>query len=151
MRIVWQGEDGVYLLSVDFFDEKAGQAWMGLSVNDVLVDSWKGVKQYLMTTHKLPKAVTLKHGDQIRIDFYTQSKMRCRIDCMDINADPTGIGEIITEETINQNTNIYDMMGRRDVPETTCPFLSYPTLFTISNSEPKERPVVLFVAFISDV
>lgn len=113
MTGVWQGDDGVYLLSVDFFDEKAGQAWMGLSVNDVLVDSWKGVKQYLMTTHKLPKAVTLKHGDQIRIDFYTQSKMRCRIDCMDINADPTGIGEIITEETINQNTAIYDMMGRR--------------------------------------
>ena len=114
---VWAGESGTYQLSVDFYDEKAGQAWMGLSVNDMLVDSWKGVKQYGMTTHLLQNEITLNPGDQIRIDFYTQSKMRCRIDCIDVKASSTGIGEILQPDALKQDVAIYDLSGRR-VPST---------------------------------
>lgn len=110
---VWTGESGNYQVSVDFYDEKAGQAWMGLSVNDVLVDSWKGVKQYAMTTHTVAKELTLNTGDQIRIDFYTQSKMRCRIDCIDIKAGSAGIGEIILPDAIDQNVAVYNLSGQR--------------------------------------
>lgn len=114
---VWAGESGTYQISIDFYDEKAGQAWMGLSVNDVLVDSWKGVKQYGMTTHLIKNEITLNPGDQLRIDFYTQSKMRCRIDCMDIKSTSTGIGEMIQPDALQQDVSIYDLSGRR-VPAT---------------------------------
>ena len=110
---VWAGESGSYQVSIDFYDEKAGQAWMGLSVNDVLVDSWKGVKQYAMTTHQIKKEIVLNPGDQIRIDFYTQSKMRCRIDCIDIKAGTTGIGEIIQPGALDQDASIYNLAGQK--------------------------------------
>ena len=113
MTGIWQGESGSYKISVDFYDEKAGQAWMGLSVNNVPIDSWKGSKQYAMTTHQVKQEVALHQGDQIRIDFYTQSKMRCRIDCIDIKAGSTGIAEHPISAPTQYNTAIYDLSGRR--------------------------------------
>lgn len=113
MTGIWQGEDGNYIVSIDFYDEKAGQAWMGLSLNDVLVDQWKGAKQYAMTTHKVPQELSLKKGDQLRIDFYTQSKMRCRIDCMDVTRGSSDIRNITRPEDIRQDAVIYDLQGRR--------------------------------------
>ena len=112
MTGVWDGEDGNYKISVDFYDEKAGQAWMGLSLNDVLIDQWKGVKQYAMTTHQLPQEVWLKKGDQIRVDFYTQSKMRCRIDCIDITPGSSDIRSVVRPEDLQQKAVIYDLQGR---------------------------------------
>ena len=117
MTGVWDGEDGNYKISVDFYDEKSGQAWMGLSINDMLVDEWTGVKQYAMTTHQLPQELSLQKGDQIRVDFYTQSKMRCRIDCIDISAGSSDIRNIVLPENFQQNTVIYDLLGhRRQLP-----------------------------------
>ena len=113
MTGVWDGEDGNYQISIDFYDEKAGQAWMGLSVNDVLIDQWKGVKQYAMTTHQLPQEVTLKKGDQLRIDFYTQSKMRCRIDCIDIKEGSSDIRNTTLLNDMHQDAIVYDLQGRR--------------------------------------
>jgi len=84
MTGIWQGKEGTYQVSVTFYDEASGQAWMGLSVNDKLIDSWLGERVEGLKTHKVPKGVSLKPGDQIRIDFYTHRRMRCRIDCMDI-------------------------------------------------------------------
>lgn len=84
MAGVWQGEDGDYTVSITFYDEAIGQAWMGFSVNNVLLDSWTGNKQNGIATHTLSGTVHLSHGDQLRIDFYTQRKMRCLIDCMEI-------------------------------------------------------------------
>ena len=113
MTGVWDGEDGNYKISVDFYDEKAGQAWMGLSLNDVLIDQWKGVKQYAMTTHQLPQEVSLKKGDQLRVDFYTQSKMRCRIDCIDITPGSSNIRDISRSGNLQQDAIVYDLQGRR--------------------------------------
>lgn len=113
MTGIWEGADGTYNISVDFYDEKSGKAWMGLSVNDVQLDSWTGNKKYQMTTHSLPQSVQLRKGDQIRIDFYTNSKMRCRIDCIDINPDPTGIAEVSAPDSNSGKMEIYDLMGRR--------------------------------------
>ena len=113
MTGVWTGSDGHYQISINFYDEKAGQAWMGLSINDVLVDSWKGSKQYAMTTHQVKNEVDLHQGDQIRIDFYTQSKMRCRIDCIDVKPGSTGIAEHHAFDPMLSNTAIYDLSGRR--------------------------------------
>lgn len=113
MTGIWDDEDGTYTLKVRFYDEKAGRAWMGLSVNDQLLDSWTGSKVYQMTTHVIEKPVELKRGDQIRVDFYTESKMRCRIDCLYAVADQTGIKELKAEQPNNGETVIYDLSGRR--------------------------------------
>lgn len=113
MTGVWDGENGSYEISVDFYDETSGQAGMFLSVNDKQIDSWKGVKQYGMTTHKVGKDVTLHRGDQIRIDFYTQGKMRCRIDCLDIKLKALGLNKVATLEDITPDTPVYDLTGRR--------------------------------------
>ena len=86
MSGIWQGKEGSYRVSVTFYDEASGQAWMGLSVNDELVDSWRGERTEGLKTHQLPEAVYLKPGDQVRVDFYTHRRMRCRIDCMDVVA-----------------------------------------------------------------
>ena len=112
MTGVFDGQPGEYEMSVTFYDEKAGQAWMGVSVNDVLLDSWTGSKVYQMTTHTLKEHVTLERGDQIRIDFYTQSKMRCRIDCIDLKLITASLNAI---EDSNQTVApiIYNMCGQR--------------------------------------
>ena len=115
MTGVWDGEDGNYSISVDFYDEQAGQAWMGLSVNDVLIDQWKGAKKYAMTTHQLSQELSLKKGDQIRIDFYTQSKMRCRIDCIDIKGGSSDIRDIVRPDDLRQESVAYDIQGRRHI------------------------------------
>ncbi len=112
MTGIWNGDDGDYTLKVRFFDETSGQAWMGISINDVLVDSWTGTKTGNMLIHAMENTVSLKKGDQIRIDFYTQKKMRCRIDCMYAVASTTGISEIQADKT-NEAPVIYDLMGRR--------------------------------------
>lgn len=113
MTGIWGGDDGNYLLSIDFYDEKAGQAWMGLSVNDVLIDSWTGSKIYAMTTHNIEQEVALRHGDQIRVDFYTQSKMRCRLDCIDVRPGTSGIGQVVSAASLPQSAPVYDLQGRR--------------------------------------
>jgi hypothetical protein len=113
MTGVWNGDDGNYRVSIDFYDEKAGQAWMGLSVNNILVDQWTGVRQYAMTTHQVEKEVPLRKGDQIRIDFYTQSKMRCRIDYIDIMSSASAISSLHHYEVPSHDAVIYDLQGRR--------------------------------------
>ncbi|MBR1932551.1 MAG: hypothetical protein IJ841_02575 [Prevotella sp.] len=113
MTGIWMGDDGLYKVSIDFYDEKAGQAWMGLSVNDVLVDSWRGNKQYAMTTHRVDKSLPLRRGDQLRVDFYTQSKMRCRMDCIDVEPDASGIDEVTFTDDFLRSTAVYDLHGRR--------------------------------------
>lgn len=113
MTGIWDGDDGDYTLKVRFFDETSGQAWMGISVNDKLVDSWTGTKTGKMLIHSMEKAVSLKKGDQIRVDFYTQNKMRCRIDCLYAVASTTGISEINAGEADGSAPIIYDLSGRR--------------------------------------
>ena len=57
---------------------------MGLYVNDVLVSQWTGTRTGRIKTHHVVRPVELRRGDQLRIDFYTQGKARCRIDYLSI-------------------------------------------------------------------
>lgn len=81
---VWDGPDGDYEVSVSFMDEKSGQAPMAISINEECIDTWTGNLQNEMTTHRVPATIALRKGDQIRLDFITHRKMRCRIDCIEI-------------------------------------------------------------------
>lgn len=110
MTGVFAGTAGEYSMSVTFYDEKAGQAWMGVSINDQQVDSWKGSKVYQMTTHEISNTVHLEPGDQIRVDFYTQSKMRCRIDCLELTLIPSGIVQL--ENDTSTPSRSYNLLGQ---------------------------------------
>jgi pectate lyase len=82
---IWQGPDGSYRVSIAFYDEVRGQAAMSLSVNDKPIDRWTGSKtKNGITTHHIENEVQLHHGDELRLDFCTEGKMRCRIDYIDI-------------------------------------------------------------------
>lgn len=91
MTGVWQGPDGTYHVSVTYYDESQGQPWIGLSVNDQLIEQWIGNKTGTVATHEIDRTVKMKTGDQIRIDFYTQGKARCRIDYITITPFPSSI------------------------------------------------------------
>ena len=84
MTGVWQGPDGNYSIGITYYDEEKGEPWMGLYVNDVLVSQWTGTRTGHVKTHHVARPVGLKSGDQLRIDFYTQGKARCRIDYLSI-------------------------------------------------------------------
>lgn len=82
---IWNGPDGHYNISIGYFDESHGQPWIGVSVNDKMTDQRKGGKTGAVCSHNLPHSIELKKGDQIRIDFYTHGKARCRIDYIQID------------------------------------------------------------------
>lgn len=128
MTGIWDGDDGDYTLKVRFFDETSGQAWMGISVNDKLVDSWTGTKTGNMLIHAMENTVSLKKGDQIRVDFYTQKKMRCRIDCLYAVASTTGISELQADKT-NEAPVIYDLSGRR------LNSITHPGIYIVNNKK----------------
>lgn len=82
----WTDKNGHYDIGISYYDETSGQAWMGLYVNNRLVDEWTGQEKEGMTVHHTPHHIDLKKGDQLRIEFHTDKKMRCRIDCIDIKS-----------------------------------------------------------------
>lgn len=79
---VWNGPDNAECnMSVTFYNEKKGAATIAVSLNDRMLDRWVASEDvYELTTHELPGSVKLNKGDEIRIDFLTGGKMRCRID-----------------------------------------------------------------------
>lgn len=116
MTGVWNGPDANCEMSLTFWNETSGRAWMGLSVNDKSVDSWTGDKSsYKMVTHVVPHTVELRKGDQIRADFYTDGKMRCRTDYVTITvkSELTGISDVLNDLSPDAAAPVYDIMGRR--------------------------------------
>ncbi len=77
---VWNGPGGSYRISIDYYDEKSGQASFWFYINDREVDFWTGERQNGMKTRIAGENIPLNTGDQLRLDFCTQGKMRCRID-----------------------------------------------------------------------
>lgn len=113
MSFVWDGAAGGYDLTSAYFDEKSGQAWFGLYVNEQKVDEWTATKNnYLMETRET-QSVQLVPGDEIRLEFYTHNSMRCRTDYIDIRPNETGLPNITAPDGADGETIIYDLMGRR--------------------------------------
>lgn len=112
MSFVWAGEDGEYDIKTTYFDEKSGNGWYGVSVNEELKDSWTATANNNKLVGRTVRNVPLNKGDELRIDFYTDSKMRCRTDCIDISksAGQTGISSAGTPHTAL--THIYSLDGR---------------------------------------
>lgn len=85
---VWAGEDAAECrLSVTFYNEQKGAATIAVSVNNRMIDKWiasEAVNE--LTTHEIAQIVRLNRGDEVRVDFITGGKMRCRIDYITITA-----------------------------------------------------------------
>lgn len=112
MSFVWAGESGVYDLTTAYFDETSGQSWFGLYVNETQKDRWTATANNNKMAHRQTKGVTLQPGDELRLEFCTDSKMRCRTDYIDIAAssEPSGIMDITADDTAS--SCIYTIDGR---------------------------------------
>lgn len=113
MSFVWDGDAGSYDLTSAYFDEKSGQAWFGLFINEERADQWTANKDNYQMEKRTTKAVQLIPGDEIRLEFYTHNTMRCRTDYIDISVDEAGIQDILAIDPASSETIIYDLMGRR--------------------------------------
>lgn len=112
MSFVWDGNDGTYDFTTAYFDETSGQGWFGLYINEERKDQWTATANNNKMATRATKSVSLIHGDEIRLDFYTQKNMRCRTDYIDIKANATGIDTIDAGDETDATTRIYSMDGR---------------------------------------
>lgn len=112
MSFVWNGKDGIYDITTAYFDESSGQGWFGVYVNEECKDSWTATANDNKMATRTTENVALNTGDELRLEFYTQSKMRCRTDYMDVTwvSDPSGIRSITTPADVQQR--IYSLDGR---------------------------------------
>jgi len=112
MSGVFAGQPGTYSLSVSFLDGGKGKDWYGVSVNDKLVDSWNSTSSSGLKVHKLPNNIRLSDNDQIRVDFYTSSGCRGRMDCIDLTlVEADGIESVI--DGTQSESVYYDLFGRK--------------------------------------
>ncbi len=117
MSAVWTGKPCKVNVTTTWADEGDGKSWFGLYVNEEQQDSWyadketnkNGIKVVSRTTSN----VTLQTGDEIRLDFYTNSNAQARADCLDIEyvSDITGINDIIATER-PADDRIYSLNGQ---------------------------------------
>ncbi len=109
---VFNGTPGVYSIAVTYLEGSRGSDRYRVSVNDVTVEEWKSNSSTTaLATRKLAKTVDLIEGAQIRIDFYTTSGQRARMDCMDLTYEaPSGIRQVSVESSAE---TLYDLLGRK--------------------------------------
>lgn len=113
---IWDGPDGACTIGLTYWNETSGAAGFYIFVNNELVESWTGDKKsYAMVTHKTSRQVTLKKGDEIRVDFYVDGKMRCRIDYLDVKVESAsdGIAGVTRGLQDEADSAVYDLAGRR--------------------------------------
>ena len=111
MSGVFAGTPGTYQMSVTFLDGSKGKDWYGVSVNDELIDSWTSSSTSGVNTHQLPSSIHLANDDQVRIDFYTSSGQRGRMDCFDLTLlEADGIESVSAPSAANGI--YYDISGR---------------------------------------
>lgn len=84
MSFVWAGDSSCYDFSTAYFDEKSGHGRFGLYINGECKDSWAATADDNRMATRETKSVNVAHGDEVRIEFCTDGKMRCRTDYVDI-------------------------------------------------------------------
>ncbi|MBQ9399325.1 MAG: polysaccharide lyase family 1 protein [Bacteroidales bacterium] len=82
---IWGGKGGRYDLSLTYTDESDGQGIFVLYVNGKEIATITGdINDDKLHTVSFGPKVSLKAGDEIRIESHTVRKMGNRIDCLDI-------------------------------------------------------------------
>lgn len=108
---VFAGKSGLYSLSLSHLDGSKGKDTYAVSVNDKIIDEWKSGSSSSLVAHKIANNIHLDNGDQIRIDFFTTSGQRGRMDCIDLTLlEADGIETVTQDE---QPEQWYDLTGKR--------------------------------------
>lgn len=112
MSMVWSEQDTRCNITTTFFDWQKKNGTYTLYVNEESVDAWvAAVDGKNMFTH-VSENISLKQGDELRIEFCTDGKMRMRTDCIDIvKASASGIDDINAGDN-HRTVRIYTMDGR---------------------------------------
>lgn len=112
MSLVWKEQDAHCDITTTFFDWQKKNGTYALYVNEEKVDAWvASVDGANMFTH-VSENISLKHGDELRVEFCTDGKMRMRTDCIDIvKSSASGIDNINTD-TNHRTIRIYTIDGR---------------------------------------
>lgn len=112
ISFVWAGEPAVYDVTTVYFDESSGQGTFALYVGEEAKDTWTASEDNNKLVGRVTKSVELNEGDEIRIEFLTHNKMRCRTDYLDIvkTGELSGIKDIITAPAGRHM--IYSLDGR---------------------------------------
>ncbi|MCH5307652.1 MAG: hypothetical protein J1E37_06175 [Prevotella sp.] len=112
MSFVWAGDTGYYDFVTAYFDESSGKGWFGLYVNEERKDQWTANANNNKMATRRTESVYVEHGDEVRIEFYTDGTMRCRTDYVEITPNGTGIRGIAAAGTEAVDT-IYTLQGQR--------------------------------------
>ena len=88
---LWQGKSGRYAIETAVFNQKSGANYVGVTVNGKLIDEWlTSSDNDELCIRKTRNTVTLRNGDEIRIDFVAGlvegkiNQSRSRIDYVNI-------------------------------------------------------------------
>ena len=87
MSMTWKGGKSLCDITTTYFDWQKSNKYKGsfaLFVNDNKIDSWLSQSDGKNMIDHVSKNVQLKNGDELRIEFYTDDKMRLRSDYITI-------------------------------------------------------------------
>lgn len=109
---VWGGETAVYDVTTTYFDEASGKGTYSVYVNEERIDTWTASANNNKLLKRTSRDITLKTGDELRIDFCTDGNMRCRTDCLDIVkvGEVSGINSVQTSPDAPKR--VYSTDGR---------------------------------------
>lgn len=112
MSVVWSEDDEDCDITTTFFDWQKRNGTYTLFVNEEKRDTWiASVNGKDMFTH-VSKNISLKRGDEIRINFCTDGNQRMRTDCIDIaKAESAGISDISSDTNVKE-LRIYTIDGK---------------------------------------
>lgn len=112
MSVVWSEDDEDCDITTTFFDWQKKNGTYTLFVNEEKRDTWiASVNGKDMFTH-ISKNISLKRGDEIRINFCTDGNQRMRTDCIDIaKAESAGISDISSDTNVKE-LRIYTIDGK---------------------------------------
>lgn len=112
LSFVWADESATYDITTVYFDESSGKGWYGLFVGEECKDQWTASVNSNKLISRVTKGVELREGDEIRVEFYTEGKMRCRTDCIDIALSSGSSGIDIQTSGKPSETRVYSLDGR---------------------------------------
>ena len=115
MSMIWTGGETLTDITTTYFDWQTNNKYKGsfaLYVNDEKKDSWLSLSDGKSMIDHVSEAVCLKDGDELRLEFYTDDKMRLRSDYITV-AQSSADGIVDVEAVAQQKTlRIYTLDGR---------------------------------------
>lgn len=87
MSMVWTGGETCADITTTYFDWQSASKYKGsfsLYVNEEKKDAWLSLSNGKDMIDHVSKDIYLRDGDELRLEFYTDDKMRLRSDCMQI-------------------------------------------------------------------